>query len=83
MQRPRYKKGDEVSHIDNIGLKMRIRNIFHEEGRLVGIETSWFDGEKLKKENFHSHELIPWAISKLGSERVDSYIKNVNDDFEL
>lgn len=77
MARIKYSTGDEVAHLDNLELKMRVRKLVYNEKKLQHISCDWWTNNELNKENFHSHELILWSIASQGKEQVDSYLKSL------
>jgi len=78
MARIKYTIGDEVAHMDNLGNKMRVRGFVYEDKKLRHIVCSWWDKNELKKDNFHSHELIPWGIAQKGEEQVKDYLDSIS-----
>ena len=83
MARIKYRIGDEVSHKDNLEHKMRVRGSVFEDNQLRYIVCSWWEGPKLNKDNFHSHELIPWGIAEQGQGQVDDYLKSLETEHLL
>ena len=80
MARVKYRIGDEVAHVDNIGFKLRVRLLIHEDKLLRFIKCTWWEGPVLKEANFHSHELLPWGIAKEGQKHVDDYFKSLETE---
>jgi hypothetical protein len=80
MARIKYTIGDEVSHMDNLNNKMRIRGFVYEDKKLRHIVCSWWSENKLEKDNFHSHELIPWGIAKQGEDQVKAYLDSISNE---
>ena len=79
MSRIKYTIGDEVAHIDNISMQMRIRGFAYEEKKLRYIICSWWNKNELQKDNFHSHELIPWGIAEKGEGQVKDYLDSISN----
>jgi len=73
----RYHKGTEVAHVDNIELKMRVRQVVYSDNKLKHITCSFYQEGKYIEADFHSHELVPFEIAEKGKEYVDSYILSI------
>jgi len=80
MARVKYRIGDEVAHIDNIEFKLRVRDFVYEEKQLRSIICTWWEGNKLQKNEFHSHELVPWGVAKQGVDQVNDYLKSIETE---
>lgn len=83
MSRGRLTIGDEVAHIDNLSVKLRVRKVVFLEKKLSHIECSWWSNAELLKDNFHSHELILWGIAKQGEDQVKSYLENLEKELRI
>jgi len=85
-----FKVGDEVAHKDNLDLKTEVSRILKEwrtihtdfgnsksvekKCFIIGIECSWWDGQKRCMDRFHSKTLIPWSIVEEGFIAVQKYL---------
>lgn len=90
----RFKEGESVAHIDQLGHKMVVSRILYQfrkpkplkdQGEqmilakryMIGIECRWWVDNAIRKEKFHSRELVPFHVAQQGREIVLQWLEDI------